>query len=129
MTPIELNFKLIIDEQNSEKLVDVLHRVVQSAAGVDPRAEARLKASQNALFAGRKPPDDRGLSIDTNQAAKLLKVSPRTVWRMKHSGEMPKAIRIGKAVRWGYDEIKQWIDAGCPTPDEWKKQKQKLISS
>jgi len=72
MLPIELNFKVTIDEQNSEKLVEVLHGVVQSVAGVDPRAEARLKASQNALFAGQKPPDDRGLLIDTNQAAKLM---------------------------------------------------------
>jgi excisionase family DNA binding protein len=79
-----------------------------------------MKASRNALFAGQKPPQDRGLLIDTNQVAKLLQVSARTVWKMEHVGEMPKAIRIGKAVRWGYEEIQEWVAAVCPAADQWK---------
>lgn len=41
---------------------------------------------------------------------------------MEVEGEMPKAIRIGKAVRWGYEEIHAWVSAGCPAAEIWKNQ-------
>jgi hypothetical protein len=30
------------------------------------------------------------------------------------------------AVRWGYDEIKDWVAAGCPNANEWKKMGKRL---
>lgn len=33
--------------------------------------------------------------------------------------EMPKPLRIGRAVRWGRSEIKAWMDHGCPPASEW----------
>ena len=43
------------------------------------------------------------------QAAKALASSPRKLWGMKDSGEIPH-IRIGKCVRYSIDELEQWID-------------------
>ena len=73
-----------------------------------------LDASRHANFGGQTPPDDQGLLIDTRQACKLLKVSPRTLWRMYNSGEMPKPIRIGRVVRWNFEELRAWVNEGCP---------------
>ena len=36
------------------------------------------------------------------------------------TGRMPAPIRIGRAVRWGYDELRAWVAAGCPQKDLWK---------
>src|SRR4051794_28758597 len=92
-----------------------LINVIRQAFYVDvDRADARMKASRNAQFAGKKLPDDRGLLIDVNDVAKLLKVSARHVYRMEEAGHVPNAIRIGSAVRWSLDEIKLWIAASCP---------------
>jgi excisionase family DNA binding protein len=124
MKPLELSLRVTIDDAGVQAIVDVIRQALRVDGEVDALGEARMRASRNALFAGQKPPEDRGLLIDTNQVAKLLKVSARTVWRMEHSGEMPKAIRIGKAVRWGYDEINAWVGAGCPSAEQWKSQRQ-----
>lgn len=120
MNPIELNLRVTVDEANVRAIINVIRQALQFDNDADAKREARMRASRNAQFAGQKPPEDRGLLIDMNQVAKLLKVSPRTVNKMEHCGEMPKAIRIARVVRWGYDEINQWIAAGCPRAEQWK---------
>lgn len=60
------------------------------------------------------PSKDEALLLDTRAVCKLLAVSPRTVWSMQVSGKMPAPTRIGRCVRWSYDAIKEWVDAGCP---------------
>lgn len=51
---------------------------------------------------------------------KLLDLSEWTVWGMANSGRIPKPIRIGRAVRWSYEELRAWVNAGCPPQDEWE---------
>ena len=46
--------------------------------------------------------------------AKLCDVSTATIRRIHDRGQMPKAIRVGGAVRWNRCEIDQWILDGCP---------------
>ncbi len=50
-----------------------------------------------------------------DDVAKLLKVSPRTVWRLRSARRLPESIDIGGSVRWIGDEIRKWIGDGCPT--------------
>jgi predicted DNA-binding transcriptional regulator AlpA len=45
--------------------------------------------------------------------AGMLKVSVRTLWRLRSAGQIPEPLRLGGAVRWRLDEVKKWIDAGC----------------
>jgi excisionase family DNA binding protein len=61
-----------------------------------------------------------GLLIDSREAAKLLKISEKTLWSMWNEGKMPKPIRIGKAVRFSYEELQAWVNAGGPPQKEWK---------
>ncbi|MCC6407688.1 MAG: helix-turn-helix domain-containing protein [Planctomycetes bacterium] len=44
----------------------------------------------------------------------MLGVSPATVRRLRVTGRIPPAIRIGRSVRWCASELRRWIDAGCP---------------
>jgi len=118
MKPIQLQFSVTLDEHEATKVVDLIRSAVVQPVGFDPTREARIKASQHAFFAGQKPPEDKGLLVDTNEVAKLLKVSARTVWKVQNEGEKPKPIRIGRAVRWNYEEIK---NAGCPKSSRQKR--------
>jgi prophage regulatory protein len=61
------------------------------------------------------------LLLDTKQVAKLLNIGERTLWRYWNSGRVPKPIKIGGAVRWQAAELREWIDAGCPTTEVWMK--------
>jgi len=57
--------------------------------------------------------------IPAKQVAAMLDVSPRTVWRLLSSGKIIRPVRIGRNVRWRYNEIRQWIDDGCRPPAEF----------
>lgn len=116
---IQLQLTISWDDTSAKLLSDFLAAAIGKALNTpqresDLRAERRLQSSQNAIYAGQKPPQDQGLLIDVKQAAKLLEVSERTLWRMYTSGEMPPPIRIGRAVRWSRKALEAWIESGCP---------------
>ncbi len=53
--------------------------------------------------------------LTVEQFAKLLQVSKRTVWRLQSAGQVPQPIQIGGGVRWRMEDVKNWIDRGCPS--------------
>jgi len=60
------------------------------------------------------------LLVGAEALGKLLSVSKATVWRMEAAGKLPRPVRInGNNTRWRTDEIRAWIDAGCPARCEW----------
>jgi excisionase family DNA binding protein len=115
MKPFTLQISVTLDE---EALTEMIRRAVV-ALGIDLQREARVRAL-HANFAGQKMPEDRGLLIDTSAARKLLNVSARTIWTMTQTGKMPKPIRVGRLVRWSYEELQAWVKAGGPPTSEWK---------
>lgn len=58
------------------------------------------------------------LLIPADQLAKLLQISTRTLWRLLSAGRLPEPVRIGGSVRWRLDQVKQWIESGCPPQEE-----------
>jgi excisionase family DNA binding protein len=118
MQTLQLQVAISLGDDAAEAIASILGpavtRIVHALANHDEGREARLLASRNAVFGGQKLPENEGWLISPKQAAKLLNVSARTLWRMYHGGEMPQPIRIGRAVRWRLDALKKWVDAGCP---------------
>lgn len=119
MKPIQVQLTITLDETAARSLAELLAPAIREAMGLpasesDPKREARMRASQHAIFGGEQPPKDQGLLVDSREAAKLLRVSQRTLWKMHTSGAMPPPIRIGRAVRWSLETLKRWTEAGCP---------------
>lgn len=52
--------------------------------------------------------------ITADEVASILCVSTRTVWRLLSTGKMVQPIRLGGSVRWRLDEVREWINNGCP---------------
>jgi predicted DNA-binding transcriptional regulator AlpA len=116
MHTIQLNVGITLSDDETARLarlIEELLKIVSSA----PRKMTPQEASQHALLGGQKPPEDMALLIDSRKAAKLLNVSERKLWEMWNSGKMPKPARIGRVVRWGYEELRAWVAAGCPAQD------------
>jgi excisionase family DNA binding protein len=89
--------------------------------GVDLPTTEQLKAKdlRMALLLG-KLPEDVGLLINFDTAAKLLSINRRTLDRMVSAQEIPPPIRIsGRMRRWRITELLEWIEAGCPHPKHW----------
>jgi excisionase family DNA binding protein len=50
------------------------------------------------------------LALKPAEAAKLLGISPRTLWAWTHSGRIP-CIRIGRVIRYPYAALKAWLES------------------
>lgn len=64
----------------------------------------------------RDDADGEPLLVTASQIAKLMQISTRTLWRLLSGGKIPEPLRIGGAVRWRLDDVKNWIATGCPVP-------------
>ena len=55
--------------------------------------------------------------LTTAEAARLLNVGERTLWRWSRSGIAPAPLRIGGTVRFNRRTLTDWIESGCPRVD------------
>jgi len=55
--------------------------------------------------------------LRANEAAKVLAISPRTLWSMTHRGEIPH-VRLGRSVRYTVDDVKAFIESRKTWRDE-----------
>jgi len=60
------------------------------------------------------PSDGFPVLIDAAEVAKMLGISPRSVWRLRSGGKIIEPLRVGGLVRWRRDQILDWIERGCP---------------
>ena len=67
------------------------------------------------MSVGNETIDETGqpLLITARKLAQLLGVSTRTLWRLRSAGRLPEPMRLGGAVRWRFDEVREWIAGGC----------------
>lgn len=57
---------------------------------------------------------------DRNGLAERLAVSPRQVDSLDAQRKLPRPLRLGRLRRWDPAEIDRWIEAGCPSRDDWE---------
>lgn len=59
--------------------------------------------------------------LTSKQAAELLAIGERSLWRWSRSGICPAPVKIGSgpraAVRFRRQELVEWAQAGCPRVD------------
>jgi predicted DNA-binding transcriptional regulator AlpA len=53
--------------------------------------------------------------ITARQLAAWLKISKRSLYRMRSAGQLPEPIRLRGAVRWRAADIEAWLTASCRT--------------
>ena len=61
-----------------------------------------------------------GLLLTAGDAAKMLKISTRFFYSLHNTGRVPLPIRLGKSVRWRFEELRDWVRAGCPSREKWE---------
>lgn len=55
---------------------------------------------------------EQRLLLTSREAARALSICEKTLWTMTRNGEIP-VIRIGRAVRYPLDGLKEWIRKSC----------------
>ena len=118
MEPIHLQVSVTLDEEGAKTLVKLIRCAITSEAECTSHTDVQVNG---AALAGNHPQVGNGFLIDSKQMSQLLRVSRTTVYEMRTQGKLPKPIQLGRAVRWSYEEIKRWVDAGCPQnrPKTW----------
>ena len=52
--------------------------------------------------------NDSLLLVTTREAARLLSISPRTLWTLTNTSTIP-SIRLNSCVRYSLDDLRAWI--------------------
>lgn len=58
-----------------------------------------------------------GELLRVRDVAERLRLSQRTIFKLRATGELPAPVRIGRALRWRAADIAAWIAAGCTAPE------------
>jgi excisionase family DNA binding protein len=74
------------------------YRLLSARRDMSPETEAIMANENSALL------------MTSRDAAKALAVSERTLWGLTQAGEL-RCVRIGRAVRYDPDDLKEWIKA------------------
>jgi len=53
--------------------------------------------------------------LTTDDLARLLRCSPRSIRRLADQGSVPRPVKIGGLVRWRRAAIDKWLAEDCPT--------------
>ncbi len=62
----------------------------------------------------------RSLLLKACEAAALCNISVRTWRSWDTAGRIPNPVRIGRSLLWRADELREWVEAGCPRRDVWE---------
>lgn len=108
-------------KQAAPKTPDIDRGIQVSEAERTAAARAR---TQSGVKFGLK--DGQGL-VDTKTLARFLDISPRTLFKMMVTHEMPTPISFGRTKRWVMEEIQAWVYAGCPGEQRWNHTKKLAI--
>ena len=53
--------------------------------------------------------------ITVKELAEMHAISTRHVYRLLDSGQLPKPLKLGRAIRWDYTEVCHWLESGAPS--------------
>lgn len=73
-----------------------------------PDAEAIRRSADQHPHTGNLPE-----LLTIRELARVLKLSPRSIWRLVKNHQLPAPVRIGGSIRWRADDITHWIGDGC----------------
>lgn len=54
------------------------------------------------------------------EAARLCEVSESSWWAHNAAGRCPAPVYIGGSTRWRVGDVTRWIDAGCPSREQFE---------
>lgn len=89
-----------------------------------PDTRARPPAEARGGAHGKETVSLPPLLLQAQEAANVARISRRQWDRMVSSGRAPAPVRLGRLVRWRADELRAWVTAGCPSRDQWERERE-----
>lgn len=60
------------------------------------------------------------LLIPANEAGPMCGRSEASWWRDHAAGRIPAPVKVGGRTYWRAEELRRWVDAGCPCRKLWE---------
>lgn len=57
------------------------------------------------------------LLLDARGASALCGLALRSWWRLHATGRVPAPLHVGRRTLWRASDLRQWVEAGCPSRD------------
>ena len=83
-------------------------------------AQALAVLASPAPVAPAAGPAPLPLLVDAAEACRLLNIGRSLFFSLKSAGRLPDPVHLGRAVRWGREELRAWVAAGCPPREVWE---------
>ena len=64
-------------------------------------------------------PENEPLLLDADALARQLSVSRSGLYQWLASGRIPSPVKLGRRALWRVEEIRRWVNAGCPPRARW----------
>jgi predicted DNA-binding transcriptional regulator AlpA len=77
------------------------------------------ESSTQAASDSTQPTVKAPILIDAHEVARLLSISYRTVRRLDMVECLPKPVQLLSRSLWRLDELREWVNAGCPARHRW----------
>jgi len=87
--------------------------VVPPASNIDD-----VTSESSAVAAPRAT--ETALLLDAAGAAAVLGLSRSAFYQLDVSGLVPGPVRLGTIRRWSRDELRRWVEEGCPPRTKWE---------
>jgi predicted DNA-binding transcriptional regulator AlpA len=78
-----------------------------------------MNAMLEVARARREESHDSAYAVTAARAATLFGMGVSTWWRSTALGTTPAPIKIGRSTRWRLEELRAWMEAGCPRRERW----------
>ena len=52
--------------------------------------------------------------IDAVGLASILNIGRSSVFKLNAAGRIPSPLKVGRATRWSVEDIRKWVELGCP---------------
>lgn len=74
------------------------------------------KSPENKLILSIPP-----MAVNGKDAARLLGIGRTLFLQMDNSGRLgPMGLKLGKRRLWSVEELRAWVNAGCPIRERWQ---------
>jgi predicted DNA-binding transcriptional regulator AlpA len=98
----------------------LVERASGLAAGAGGAETRTAKPSEESPGPRDPQPAQEPLLVDVAGVAKLLGVAQGSIFAWRSAGKFgPAPVRMGRCVRFRVEEIRRWVDAGCPPRVKW----------
>lgn len=77
-------------------------------------------AEENTNTPATEPEAPERLLISADEVAQLLSLSTSALYQFLSAGRLPEPVRLGRCVRWNLEELRAWVNAGCPPRHRWE---------